>query len=189
MWCWIVVVCFCWWTIYVDGDQQLSYYDEVDGSQPMVHPEASLRLTNTTRRLTNTTRRLTSTSQWVTSGLNQDCTSACIATFGTAYSCYLPAMWAIDSLAKIQALGCTGTMAWDAGHSNGEPVAGLFVGDSSAGGWTGNVPFYDIYYPASCYFNIVGQDQSTCEASHPQRHRFCACALTPSCPAMNQVQK
>ena len=96
---------------------------------------------------------------WVSSDLSQDCTSAC-STLGSAYSCYLPAMWAVDSLAKTQALGCTGS----------NPRA-------ESDGWDGNVPFLSIYDPADCFFNVPGQKQSTCEASHIYRHRYCACSL------------
>ena len=105
---------------------------------------------------------------WVTSNLGQSCTDACVSSLGAGYSCYLPAMWQIDSLAKTQALGCTGTIAWDADHLNGEPTSG----------WEGNVPFIDIQIPDSCYFNIPGQSQSTCGASSMYRHRFCACIPT-----------
>ena len=106
---------------------------------------------------------------WVTSNLGQSCTDACVSFLGTGYRCYLPAMWSIDSLAKTQALGCTGSTAWDASHLNGEPS-----------GWQGNVPFIDIHIPGSCYFNIPGQSQSTCWASTEYRHRFCACIPQPT---------
>ena len=107
----------------------------------------------------------TPATKWVTSALSQSCTSACIASFGTAYGCDLPAMWAIDSLTKTQALGCPGTTA-----------------ASASGGWEGNVPFVDINMYSTCFFNLPGQNQSTCEASHIYRHRFCACTQLPPVP-------
>ena len=122
-------------------------------------------------------RLATSPVTWVTSDLNQNCTAACIITLGASYSCYLPAMWAINSLAKMQALGCTGTIAWDDGQTN-----------VNAGGWEGNVPFVDEYYPNNCYFNIPGTKQSTCEASHIFRHRYCACTLRHAPTTSNTTQ-
>ena len=101
---------------------------------------------------------------WVSSDLSQDCTSACTVKVGAAYSCYLPPMWAIDTLAKTQALGCSG--------SNPRTLSD---------GWNGMVPFVSSMDPGDCYFNIPGQQQSTCEGSHIYRYRFCACSI-------NQVQ-
>ena len=96
---------------------------------------------------------------WVSSDLSQDCISAC-GTLGSAYSCYLPAMWAVDSLAKTQALGCSGSYP-----------------RTLSDGWNGMVPFVSSMDPGDCYFNIPGQQQSTCEGSHIYRHRYCACSL------------
>ena len=110
-------------------------------------------------------------STWVTSDLSQSCTSACTAKGPSGSTCYLPDMLAINTLAKIQALGCTGNVAWDAGAPTG-----------NADGWGGNVPFIAYQAPGvsnpNCYFvspSDPAAGQSTCDASQISRYRLCAC--------------
>jgi hypothetical protein len=97
-------------------------------------------------------------TQWVISDLSQDCNGACRTKLGSNWVCDLGPMQLIDSMEKIQALGCP----WGTARTDECPY-----------GWGGMVPFY-ADFDKSCYF-CTTHSSSTCESSHEMRSRYCTC--------------